>query len=110
MKGSAFIVHNNTWSCSNECDFTFHSEPIIENNKLVSTKRFQVVTIQGQFNVTIPPNIGDKCEIVILSDDDKMKYGFIGNIRSISKIQTVINIFTKTDRISEILSNITFKN
>ena len=109
MQGSCFITHQNTWSCSNECTLSFYSEPQIVNDKVESVKQTQTLSIKGIFNYSDPLQKGTPCFIVLKTDDNK-KFGFIGQVRSVSEIQIIINILSKTDKISEILSNITIKN
>jgi hypothetical protein len=46
----------------------------------------------------------------MLSDDKKIKQGFNGEVKIVMELKTIINILSKNDNISEILSNITFKN
>lgn len=110
MKGSAFIVHNNTWSCSNEVILDMHSTPVIENGKMVALKQEKTISVYGIFDASEKAKIGDNCEIVIMDEEQGNKYGFIGAVKAVGEIHTIINIYTKTEKINEILSNITFKN
>lgn len=110
MKGSAFIVHNNTWSCSNEVILQMFSTPILEGKKLVAIKQENTLNIYGIFNATKQPEVGDKCEMVLMDDDKGNKYGFIGSVKAVGELTTIINIENKTEKINEILTNITFKN
>lgn len=111
MTGSVFIVHSKGWSCSNDAILDFHSfTERDENEKIIKVNKTQTLTIRHIFNAESPIQIEDKCEIVLLTDNDQKKFGFIGKARSITKETVIINIFTKTERISEILSNITPKN
>jgi len=108
MIGSAFIIHNETWSCSNDVTLGIYSTPIFgENNEITSIKEERTLTINGIFNPTIKPKSGDDCEVVFLGDK---KYAFIGNIRTISDIKTVINLNKTSERISEILRKIEIEN
>lgn len=108
MIGSAFIIHNENWSCSNDVTLGIYSTPIFgENNDIVSIKEERTLTIIGLFNSNNKPEIGDHCEVVMLADK---KYAFIGNVRSISPLKTVINITAKSERISEILRKIEITN
>ncbi len=110
MKGAVFITHAEGWSCSNEAVLDFHSFTERDmSGKIIAVSRTQTLTVSGIFNAfgLIPEHT--KCDIVMLDEDDQKKYGFTGELRSIGQEVTVLNIFTKTDRISEILSNITPK-
>lgn len=86
------------------------SEPVMVDGKIISVKETQTITIHSPFHLNTPPNIGDKCEVVFLNEVNGDKYAFVGEVKVIGKLHTIINIFTKIDNISEILSNITFKN
>lgn len=111
MKGSAFIVHNNTWSCSNEVILQMFSTPLVdESKKLIAIKEEKTINIYGIFNAEKQPEVGDKCEVVMMDDDKGLKYGFIGIVRAVGQLTTIINIVNKTEKINEILTNITFKN
>lgn len=111
MTGSAFITHNNTWSCSNDCAYSVTSVPIFDGEALPKSfvRGFQLVTIKP-FHAVAPYNKGDKCEIVFKHEVDGVIYGWSGEIEKISSENTVIKIFTTIKDISKILSNITFKN
>jgi len=109
MKGSAFIVHNKTWSCSNEVILDMHSTPIINEGKFVALKQENTISVYGIFNPEIIPKTGDKCQIVLMDDDEGKKYGFLGEVRAVGVLQTIINVLGKTEKISEILGNITLK-
>jgi hypothetical protein len=110
MIGSCFITHNNTWSCSNECSLGIYTEPIMENGKVIATKERKTLTVKGIFNSTEPLKKDDICEFVIKPDDKETKYSLAGKVFSVSQLQIIINILSKTDKVSEILSNITVKN
>ena len=110
MIGSAFITHNNTWSCSNEVSMSKYSVPNIQDGKVISTKQFDIISIKGIFNHSESLKVGDKCEIVLKADDADLKYSFIGEVMQSGEIQIIINNLIKTDKVSEILSNITLKN
>lgn len=110
MKGSVFIVHNNTWSCSNEVILDMHSTPVIDNGKMVALKQEKTISIYGIFDASEKVKIGDKCEIVMMDDDKGLKYGFVGAVKAVGQLHTIINVFEKTEKITEILTNITFKN
>lgn len=107
MTGSAFITHNDTWSCSNEVALGLYHTPIKTDDGLL-LKETKTLTIQGIFHATAPPKIGDKCEFVILNDE-LGKHSYSAEVKAIGELQTILNIFDKTDRITEILSNITIK-
>jgi hypothetical protein len=110
MTGSAFILHNNTWSCSNEVSMGVFSEPIMAGGKVVSIKETNTITLHHPFHLSTPPDTGDKCEIVFLNEVSGEKYAFDGAVKAIGKLHTIINIFAKSNKIQEFLSNITFKN
>lgn len=111
MIGSAFIIHKDTWSCSNEVSLSIFSEPQFnEQNEIVLLKETRTINILSIFNANEPLIVGEKCQIVMLSDDKSIRQGFNGEVRSVSPLKVIINIFSKNDNISEILSNITFKN
>lgn len=111
MIGSAFIIHNGTWSCSNEVSLSMFSEPIFgENNEVVLLKETKTLNITAIFNKDKSLTSGDKCQMVMLSEDKKIKQGFNGEVRSVSPLKVIINILSKNNDISNILSNITFKN
>lgn len=110
MTGSAFIIHNNTWSCSNSVVMGFFSDPVMDNGKVVAIKETKTLTVYGEFHATEPYKVGDRCEFVIMPDDSDKKSSWFAEVKAIGKLHTIINIFSKSDRISEILANITFKN
>jgi hypothetical protein len=111
MTGNIFIVHNQTWSCSNEASLSVFSEPSFgENNEVISIKETKVLNVSHIFNSSESLKQGDKCQLVMLSDDKKIKQGFNGEVKIVMELKTIINILSKNDNISEILSNITFKN
>lgn len=111
MIGSAFIVHDNNWSCSNEVSLSIFSQPEFnDQNEVVLLRETRIINVIGIFSPTKVLETGDKCQVVMLSDDKKIKQGFNGEVRSVSPLKVIINIFSKNDNISEILSNITFKN
>ena len=98
MIGSAFITHKDTWSCSNEVSLSMFSEPIFnDKNEIISLKETRTVNILGIFNADEALVQGEKCQIVMLSDDKKIKQGFNGEVRSVSTLKVVINIFSKND-------------
>ncbi len=110
MTGSAFIIHNDTWSCSNEVTLDIHNTPIIEGGKYSGRVREEkTLKVNGIFNATEPLKQGDKCEFVILNEDTNEKYSFFAQAKAVGQKQVILNIFSKSNRISEILSNITFK-
>ena len=112
MIGSAFIIHNGTWSCSNEVLLGMYSTPIFgDNNEITAIREEKTLTINGIFNPYKEPSIGDVCEMVLLVEKEgENKYAFIGNVRSISPLKTVINITGKSEKISEILRKIEIEN
>lgn len=110
MKGSAFIVHNDTWSCSNEVLLDMHSTPVIEGGKMVALKQENTISVYGIFNASEAPKMGDKCQIILMDDDKGNKYGFICEVRAIGQLQIIFNVLSTTDKITEILGNITIKN
>lgn len=110
MKGSAFIVHNDTWSCSNEVILQMFTTPVFENMKMVAYREEKTINIYGIFNAEKQPKVGDKCEVVLMDDDKGNKYGFIGSVKAVGELTTIIYIVNKTEKINEILTNITFKN
>lgn len=87
----------------------FHTDPILENNKVVAIKESKTLTVYGIFHATEPFKVGDRCEFVILADNSDKKSSWFAEVKTIGKLHTVINIFAKSDKVSEILSNITFK-
>lgn len=109
MTGSAFIIHNDTWSCSNSVILDIHSTPVIENGKFTSLKEEKTIKVNGIFNATTPLKVGDRCEFVLLNEDTNEKYSFFAQTKAVGQKQVILNIFSKSNRISEILSNITFK-
>lgn len=109
MTGSAFITHNNTWSCSNEVLLDIHSTPIIENGQFTGgVKEEKTLTIYGVFHESEPLKVGDKCEFVILNDE-LGKTAWSAEVRTVGELHIILNIFSQNNRIKEILSNITFK-
>ena len=88
----------------------FFSDPVMENNKVVAIRESKTLTVYGIFHATEPFKIGDRCEFVILADDSDKKSSWFAEIKAIGKLHTIINILAKSDKVSEILSNITFKN
>lgn len=111
MIGSAFITHKNTWSCSNEVSLSIFSQPIFgEGNEILSLKETKVINVTSIFDFNEPLIVGEKCQVVMLSEDKKIKQGFNCEVKTISPLKVILNIFCKNDNISEILSNITFKN
>lgn len=109
MKGSAFIIHNDTWSCSNEVLLDMHSTPVIEGGKMVALKQENTISVYGIFNPETAPKVGDKCQIILMDDDKGNKYGFVCEVRAIGVLQTIFNVLSPTDKIQQLLSNITFK-
>jgi|GEM_PF-2774162 len=112
MTGSAFITHNDTWSCTNECKYSFTNTPVFEpgNDMPIATKQGFQLSVQHVFHASIPYEKGTPVQVVFKDDAKNIKYGFNGEVQHIGKEYTTIKLFTKTDKISEILSNITFKN
>lgn len=110
MTGSAFIIHNNTWSCSNDVILGIYSNPVMQDKKVVAIREEKTLTVYGVFHATEPFKVGDKCEFVILPEGVDNKSSWFGEVKAIGQLHTIINIFSKSERISEILSNITFKN
>lgn len=107
---SAFITHNNTWSCSNEVVLGIFSDPVMQDKKIVAIREEKTLTVYGIFHATEPFKVGDKCEFVLLPDNSDKKSSWFGEVKAIGKLHTIINIFSKSDKVSEILANITFKN
>ena len=88
----------------------FFSDPVMEGGKVVAIRESKTLTVYGIFHATEPFKVGDRCEFVILADDSDKKSSWFAEVKAIGKLHTIINIFAKSDRIQEILSNITFKN
>ena len=109
MIGSAFIIHENGWACSNEVVLDFYSKLIDNNDPTKGIVKTQTLTVRGLFNGLGALGAGQKVELVVVPDDENKSFGFVGEVRSSMESSTIINIFSKTDRIKEILSNITFK-
>jgi len=112
MTGDAFITHNNTWSCSNDCMYDVTRTPVFKpgTNEIVSLTQGWQLIVKHIFHATKAPDIGDDCKLVFKNESDDKQYGFIGQVQTITKEHTIIKIFSSTKEISEILSNITFKN
>ena len=113
MIGSAFILHNNTWSCSNDVTYSVTNTPIfVKPGDMVpiSVKQGQEIKVRGLFSPHQALQKGQLVEIAFKNEVNESQYAFSGEVQYIGDVYTIIKIFTKTDRIKEILSNITFKN
>lgn len=107
MTGAAFMISDTGWACSNEVILDFFKESVRgENGKIKAIKQTQTLSVQGIFGEL---KQDEKVDVVLKPDTGDQLFGFTGNVRSIKDKHVVLNILTKTDRIKEILSNITFK-
>jgi hypothetical protein len=108
MTGSAFVVFDGGWACSNMATFRETSQPIrLEDGTIQSLQIGYQLTIEHLFAPNIPVEQDLNCEIVFKDDDKSDMRGFIGKVQRIGEQHTFIKIFTKTDRIPEILRKIT---
>lgn len=87
-----------------------HSTPVIEGGKMVALKQENTISVYGIFNPEIAPKVGDKCQIILMDDDKGNKYGFLCEVGAVGALQTIFKVKDKTDKIQQLLGNITFKN
>jgi hypothetical protein len=110
MTGSAFVVFERGWACSNEASLLARQKPIFETGNPMPVG-FEpdgfTLNLQSPFYAVDMPENATRVECVF-KDDNDIKTGLIGDVKSINN-SLILNIFAKTNRISEILSKITLK-
>lgn len=110
MTGSAFIIFNDTWTCSNEVSYGIYGTPVMEGTKIVAIRDEEVLTITAPFYQDEKLKVEDICKAVFMREDTEEKYGYECLVKAVGPNQLILKIFSKNKNISEILSNITFKN
>lgn len=109
MYGSAFIVHEKGWSCSNDVTFEVEKD-IIEVEGKKASKQTNTLKVKGIFNGAGILSIDDKVQCVFKIDDTFKKQGFLGTVNAITEKTTTILLLTKTDKTKEILNKIKEEN
>jgi hypothetical protein len=110
MTGSVFIVFDGGWACSNEASLLARQKPVFETGNPMPVGFEQdgfTLNLQKPFYAAETPENATRVECVF-KDDNNIKTGLIGEVKYVNN-SLILNIFAKTDRISEILSKITLK-
>lgn len=105
MFGSAFILHKNGWSCSNDVTFEVEKDIIEVEGQKVS-KQTNTLKLKGIFNGVGSLSEGDNVECVFKIEDSIKKQGFVGTVKAITKKTISILLKAKTDNTQEILNKI----
>ncbi len=105
MQGSAFIVHQNGWSCSNEVLIDVETD--IENGQ---SRKTSFLKLKGVFDGKGQLEKDIFVECLFKKEDDGSLQGFAGRITGIVPTKTVIQILGKINKTEEILSKIKEEN
>lgn len=82
MTGSAFIIHNGGWCCSNAVNLDLYNEPLMgPNGQLQGIKQYQTLMVDGPFN-TLPVLDAD-CDFVFKPEDVQTAVAFKGRVKAL---------------------------
>lgn len=104
MNGIALISHANGWSCSNEAKLDADKHLVEVDGKKFS-KNVITIKINSIFDTVGNLHEGQSVEC-LFKDDNGYKKAFVGTVKSIGKLTTVIHELYKSDRYTEILNKI----
>lgn len=104
MQGIALIIHSDGWSCSNDAKLDADKFLIEVDGKKIS-KNVITLKINSKFDTVGNIYEGQSVECLFKTDEGKT-HAFVGVVKSIGKLTTIIHELQKTDRYTEILNKI----
>jgi hypothetical protein len=102
MIGSAFVVHDNGWCCSNDVHMDIETDVSDVDGQKIG-RQTNTLKLNSIFNGIGTLQNDMKVEAVMLADDKK--YGFVGRVRQVEAL-TVIQITGTINNTQEIIKKI----
>lgn len=102
--GIGFIVWDEGFACSDDVIFDLEKDPIKDvNGKIIFV---ETKTLKLNFIFEVASTVVKGLKVLCLFKSGENKFAFTGEIRGKSGALTIVDLHTKSERISEIISKI----